>query len=113
MKPLAIIILILLILVEVGAGICLKNASKSLKINYFWLIAGILLYSLVALLFFYIIKIQGELAVVNIIWQGANIVLITFVSVLFFKEKLNIVQYVGMTLTLIGILLVNSRDGLN
>ena len=107
MKLKVILILFLLILIESGAEIFLTHSANNSSNNSLFLLLGIISYILVAIFFYYMIKIQGDLAVVNTIWQGVNIVVISLFSVLFFKEKLSKFQMFGILLTIIGIVLVN------
>lgn len=67
---------------------------------------GILLYSLVAYLFYLFLKnFKGSFSRANILWQSLNILLVTFVSILMFKTKLTIKQWSGIFMIVVGLIL--------
>ena len=100
MRIFNLFILLSLILTEVIAETLLKK-NKVME--------GVLLYSLVAYLFYLFLKnFKGSFSRANILWQSLNIISVSLVSVYIFKTKLTSKQWLGIFL-IIGGLLLNSE----
>ena len=100
-----IFILLSLVFLESIAEYELKEASivtTSYQKNLF---LGILVYGLVAFFFYMYLFHVKNLAIANAIWNGGNMILITLVSVLFFHDKLTMIQYIGLIMIAIGLVL--------
>lgn len=111
MKLISYAILLVLILIEAVAESVLTKGSKELNNQkvILWVSLGTLLYVLVAILFYIIIKIQGDLTVLNTVWQGANVIIISIFAYFFLKERISKVQIIGIILTILGIIIVNIK----
>ena len=105
MEIIIIILLAAIIIVETIGAVLLNKASKNE--NNLLLVLGIIAYIFVAILFYWLVKIEKNMAIVNTVWQAANIVIVTAISYFMFKENLNTMQILGITLAFIGILLIN------
>jgi multidrug transporter EmrE-like cation transporter len=105
MKLSIIILLFAIIIVETIGAIFLNKASKNG--NNILLLLGIIAYIFVAILFYWLVKLEKNMAIVNTIWQAANIVIVTTISYFIFKENLNNMQILGIILSCVGILLIN------
>ncbi len=98
-----------LVFVEIFAEISLTKSVKTNKPNL-WFTIGIFLYILVAILFWFCLKLKnGKLSILNIIWQAANIVIVAILGFLIFKEKLNLFQILGLILVVIGSIMVGMK----
>jgi multidrug transporter EmrE-like cation transporter len=102
-----IFILLSLVFLESIAEYELKKASV-LKSHYSYLLMGIFFYGLVALFFYFYLFHVKNLAIANAVWNGGNMILITLVSVMFFHEHLQPIQYLGLVMIGIGIILARS-----
>lgn len=100
-----IFILLSLVFLESIAEYELKEASIVTTSYQKFLFLGILLYGLVAFFFYMYLFHVKNLAIANAIWNGGNMILITLVSVLFFHERLTMIQYIGLILIAIGLVL--------
>ena len=100
-----IFILLSLIFLEAIAEYELKTASIVTTSYQKYLFLGILLYGLVAIFFYLYLFHVKNLAIANAIWNGGNMILITIVSVLFFHDRLSMIQYIGLILIAIGLVL--------
>lgn len=105
MKLIIIILLMAIIIVETIGAVLLNKAGKNG--NNLLLVLGIIAYIFVAILFYWLVKLEKNMAIVNTLWQTANIVIVTVISYFMFKENLNNMQIVGITLAFLGILLIN------
>ena len=100
-----IFILLSLVFLESIAEYELKEASIITTSYQKYLFLGILLYGLVAFFFYMYLFHVKNLAIANAIWNGGNMILITLVSVLFFHDRLTMIQYIGLILIAIGLVL--------
>lgn len=100
-----IFILLSLVFLESIAEYELKEASIVTTSYQKYLFLGILLYGLVAFFFYMYLFHVKNLAIANAIWNGGNMILITLVSVLFFHDRLTMIQYIGLILIAIGLVL--------
>jgi small multidrug resistance pump len=64
------------------------------------------IYSLQPLLFFKALSVKG-MAILNVLWDATSSVLIALVGVFIFGEKLSLVNWLGIFLCTLGIVLVN------
>ena len=100
-----IFILLSLVFLESIAEYELKEASIVTTSYQKYLFLGILVYGLVAFFFYMYLFHVKNLAIANAIWNGGNMILITLVSVLFFHDRLTMIQYIGLILIAIGLVL--------
>ncbi len=47
-----------------------------------------------------------KLSIINAVWQILGLIIITVLGIIIFKDKLNVYQWVGLTLTIISLLLI-------
>jgi spermidine export protein MdtJ len=90
------------ILLTLG-DIALKKWAVTDKYVFYWL--GLFLY-LVGIVFFSYTLREKNLAIANIILVTVNIISLTCVSYFYFDEKLTLVQFIGILLSLVGVILL-------
>ena len=100
---LAIGIVTLVALMELGGISCLKEWSR--RKNAGFMVGGVLLYIGVALLFGYSLTL-GNLATMNAMWQALAIIVVTVIAVAVYKEKLSLWETFGVTLVSLGVVLL-------
>jgi multidrug transporter EmrE-like cation transporter len=93
-----------LVFLESIAEYELKKASIN-KIHFPYLLFGIMFYGFVAIFFYLYLFHVKNLAIANAIWNGGNMILVTLVSILFFHGQLKAIQYVGLIMIAIGLVL--------
>jgi len=74
----------------------------------FYLIACSLGFAGAGLFFALSLKYEGS-AITNIIWMGISAILVTSMGYLLFKEHISGLQFSGIALIVIGLILVNIR----
>lgn len=100
---LAIGIVTLIALMELGGISCLKEWSRRKDAGF--MVGGVLLYIGVALLFAYGLTL-GNLATLNAMWQALAIIVVTVIAVAVYKEKLSLWETCGVTMVGIGVVLL-------
>tara|TARA_B110000967_G_C18820159_1_gene528260 strand:- start:802 stop:1146 length:345 start_codon:yes stop_codon:yes gene_type:complete len=103
-------LLLLLILLEVLSEFFIKKSIKNNSTRYLYM--GVGLYVLVGMVFYFYLKSGESFAILNTIWQGMNVVAIALLSYFYFKERFSKGQFIGISLILFGILLVNYTEKL-
>jgi multidrug transporter EmrE-like cation transporter len=95
-----IVIIVLISLFECIAQGCLKKFFKNSKLFFFGI--GVICYAAVCYLLVrsYHFKSMG---IVNCIWSGVSILFIVSIGCIFFNESINLQDFVGILLILIGI----------
>ncbi len=71
-------------------------------VEWKWFAAGILLYALTAIGWFYAFK-HMQLAMVGVVYSLTTIVLLTLLGTLYFHEKLSLIEGVSIVLSIIVI----------
>ena len=81
----------------------LPNGPKTQRlINQHWgLIAGILIYALVGLLYG-VSLVYGKLSIANTIWQIMSIVIVFWIGVYMYNERPTLGQWIGVSVILVG-----------
>ena len=98
------ILLACIILVESFAQWCLQ---KTLKIkNNSYLILGVILYSVVGIIYYHMLKHGKKLAIANTLWNAGSEISIAILGYLFFKQDLRTEQIIGIILIIIAMNLV-------
>lgn len=98
-----------IVLVVVGVGIesvglyCLKEYADTHHKSY--LILGILLYVVVALMFVALLK-QRNLGLTNGLWNVLSTVMVVIVGYFAFKEELSIKEVIGIILGIFSLVLL-------
>ena len=77
------------------------------KYKYYIITLGCLLYVIIGLLYYNILDIYRNFVIPNAIYQGLTILLATFISVAILKENLTRNKYIGITLILIGLMILH------
>ena len=114
-KTIAIIIVVLCTILTSSGQLFLKLGSNNLSLDIFnliqnyWLLAGIVLYGMGAILFIIALKF-GELSVVYPI-ISLSFVWVTLLSSLFLNEELTSLKFSGIPLILIGVCLIGIGGG--
>ena len=96
-----IALLMLIIGCETAAQYFLQQKIK-LNNNLF-LLVGIILYSLVGLIYYTILNSGKKLAVANSLWNAGTELSVAILGFLFFNQSLSKRQIIGLILTIIGI----------
>ena len=62
----------------------------------------------VAIFFAYLMRaLNGrKLSIINAVWQIIGLIIVTLLGIMLFKDKLNVYQWVGITLAIISLLLL-------
>ena len=76
-----------------------------LKGNLAYLVAGMALFALAAWFLGMSLKYEG-IAIVNVIWVALSAILVTIIGYYFFKEPIALRQFVGITIIIIGLIIV-------
>ena len=99
-----IILLITIIVTESAAQWCIQKKLSD-KEDIF-LIFGVLLYGIVGVIYYHILKHGKKLAIANTLWNAGTEITITIIGFLFFKQKLSYKQLIGIGLILISMYIV-------
>lgn len=94
-----------LVIIELLSVSSLKYWSETNK--YIFLYLGLLGYLLVGTLFAYILNIHSDMSIINSLWQVLNIILVSIIGIMIYKEKLSVVQYIGLSLAIISVILLS------
>ena len=70
----------------------------------------ILCYALIPLFLFLILKQKQNIATVNIIWNVLSSVYGVLIGVVLFKERINLIQSLGIVLGVVGLVLIFSSN---
>ena len=101
MKKIYLYIAFLTIL-EVLAQFLLKFGITS----YVYAVFGVLLYSVLAIVYFYILQSKINIGIANALWNSCSNILIPLIDYMVFNTKLTLKQCLGLVITTIGILLL-------
>jgi len=99
-----LLLLISIITVESFAQWCLQKTLK--KKDHLFLIGGVMLYSVVGIIYYHILKHGKKLAIANTLWNAGSEISIAIMGYLFFKQDLRKEQIFGIVLILIAMNLV-------
>lgn len=104
------IILVVLVVIEIIAEVCIKEYDKSPKTKL--ILIGVFLYLFVPLLFLALLKQTEELVIANTLWQVSNIIFVALVGLYYFNEKLSKYQWAGVALSLVvvGLLMIEPKE---
>ena len=83
----------------------LKLKSISALTSPFILPLTMAIYSLEPLLFYKALSVKG-MAILNILWDTISTVLVTIVGAFIFGEKISLMNWLGIFLCIVGIILV-------
>ncbi len=100
----AINYLVLLIVVEILAWYFLKKQHVENNETYTFLF--FFTFALIPWILLKLVKLEG-IAVTNMYWNIATTILVLFLGYFIFKEKLNNLQYIGIGLGFLSILLLS------
>lgn len=105
---LSIIITVFLSLVGVAGDFFIKLSGSGKKfIDLKWFILGLIIYSLTAFGWFFVMK-NIKLSTLGVIYAISTILFLLLISIFYFKESLNIYEIVGMLLAIVSILLLSN-----
>ncbi len=103
---LPILVIILLAGVGVLADYFIKLSGSGVKyINYPQFLIGLVLYTLTAFGWFYVMK-HIKLSTIGIFYSVSTLMLLAIVGVFFFKEQLSIYEVVGILFGVISIIIL-------
>ena len=98
-----LLIIILIVLFETVAIMCVKKYHEDKCINYFLL--AVLFYAVVCYLLHKSLDYNNSVGINNILWSGLSIFAVTLFGVLFFKEKLHWHDILAGLLITVGIII--------
>ncbi len=101
---------ILIVIVLAGVGVLgdyfIKIAGDGPRyISFAPLLTGMLIYALTAIGWFYVMK-HIKLSTLGVFYSLITVILLTIVGALFFREKLNVVDVIGIALGITSIVLL-------
>lgn len=99
-----ILLLLAIIVVECTAQWCLQK--NLLKKNNVYLIIGIVLYGVVGIIYYNMIKHGKKLAIANTLWNAGSEISVAILGFLFFNQTLNLEQIIGIIIILFAMYLV-------
>lgn len=94
----------ILIFLEIFAELSLKKWAENN--GYAYLIGGIVLYSLIAVGFGFALKNSDKLTIANSVWQLSALIVISLVGIFIYKDKLTVIQIIGLCMGVIAIILM-------
>ena len=103
MKILVIILLVVIIFLECVSQFLLQKKVQTN--NDFYLIIGMIMYALLALAFYFLLKEGQTLSVANIIWNALALIIITLIGYFYFKQSLSTTQIIALILSLVALIL--------
>ena len=97
-----------LILIETLSDLSLYYSfqNKFKQYEKILLSCGAILYLIMAVLYYYILKFYNDLAIPNAIYQALTVIAMTFVSYFIVKEKFTIRKSIGICIVFIGLLVL-------
>ena len=98
--------LITVIILEALAMSILEYSANNGN-NYY--IIGVLMYSLIAYLFYHVLIIE-HLAISNALWNVSAIILVTFIGIFYFKEKIDIYGKIGILFAILSVCLMEFNN---
>ena len=99
-----IVLLISIIAVESLAQWFLQK--RITKKNDVYLVGGVVLYGLVGIIYYWLLKHGKKMAVANTLWNAGTEISVAVLGFLFFKQSLTVEQIIGIVLILFSMYLV-------
>jgi len=94
-------------IVTVLGDVLIKHASlQDAFSGWKFLILGAIIYGVTAFGWFFVMR-KIKLSTIGVLFGVSCIVLLTLVSVFYFKEKINLIEIVGICLAIISIVLLS------
>lgn len=90
-------------ILNVCAGVLFKRWA--LTANIIFLISGIILYIMDTTVWALLLKRGAQLSVGGALWSAISLIIACMAGVFLFGEKLSLIQYIGITLVCIGMIL--------
>lgn len=100
--------IIFIIGAETVAQYLLNHSAKKKKNEPFIipLIFGMFMYSIVGLIYFFILRHIERISLANAVWNAGTAITITILGIIIFKEKLGIKEIGGILLITLGSMLL-------
>ena len=93
-------------IITVLADSLIKSSSMQSSSSWVYLlIMGAIIYGLTALGWFFVMK-KMKLSTVGVVYGVSCVVLLTLVSVFYFKEKINVMEIVGVALAIASLVIL-------
>ena len=89
-------------ILEVLAQFLLKFGITS----YLYAFFGVMLYTILATIYYYIIQQNINIGIANALWNSCSNILIPLIDYIVFDTKLTLKQCLGLLITTIGIMLL-------
>ena len=93
--------LIGLIIIETWAQYQLQKSVKVSSMKF--LVKGMILYIIVAFLYYKLLGTGQKLVLANSLWNGGTAISVALIGVLVFKQKMSYKQIAGLILTIVGV----------
>ena len=96
-----IVILTVLITVETLAQWCFQKTLT--QTHNYYLLVGVVLYGVVGIAYYYMLKHGKKLAIANALWNSGSEISVAILGYLFFKQKLTATQLIAIMVITIAI----------
>jgi len=106
MKLELLILLLLVISAETGAQFFLEKSAQNKAQRNIFLALGIASYMAVGYVYYLILNHGSKLAIANSLWNAGTAITVSITGYLFFKEKLTMIQVLGLSLVVLGVYLM-------
>jgi multidrug transporter EmrE-like cation transporter len=97
-----------LVLAESGAQYFLQKAVSHNRV--FNIGVGVLLYAIVAIVYYTLLKSGDPMALANSVWNAGTEISIALLGLMVFRQKLSVVQWIGLAVTITGINMLGSSS---
>ena len=103
---LSVVIGIGLSLITVFGDALVKHASLKPNLSgWIWLVLGALIYGVTAFGWFFVMR-KLKLSTAGVVYSISIIVFLTLISVFYFKEKISLMEIVGISLAIISLIIL-------
>jgi len=93
-------------LLDIGGTISAK--LYSLNKNLLFLGLTVTLFGSAGYVFARSLKYEG-MAITNVLWIAFSIIVVTIVGYFLFKEEISVIQFVGIAVIMVGLILINLK----
>lgn len=101
-----IIHIAIITLLDIAGIICAK--FYSINKNPLLILATVLLFGGAGYVFARSLKYEG-MAITNVLWIALSVIITTIIGYFFFKEQITSIQFIGIGVITIGLILINIK----